>query len=96
MRYYLSKLAHDLAGFRALACLHSARVLLAGTLYHLTGYQPDNAVLKREVFQTRWMLRRILSPLGLSISRELPDPPPNPPTPLLLIEKNRPGSVPNN
>ncbi|PWT89424.1 MAG: hypothetical protein C5B56_07120, partial [Proteobacteria bacterium] len=48
---------HDAAVF--------ARSLLNGTFYHLTGRQPQTRLLGGEVFQTRWMLRRIMSRFGL-------------------------------
>lgn len=86
-RYYLQQLGRGLAAGQIKALLHSARVLLAGALYHLTGRQPCNRILKSEVFQTRWMLRRILASVGLVLIRELYDVSPNPWTPTFLIEK---------
>jgi ubiquinone/menaquinone biosynthesis C-methylase UbiE len=71
-----------------------ARVLVAGTFYHVAGHQPDNCVLKREVFQTRWKLSRILSSLGLSIRGELPNSDSNPGTPTFIIEKGAGPLVP--
>src|SRR5262249_51426748 len=50
--------------------VHTARILVAGTLYDLTGHQCQVRWLK-ETFQTRWMLRRELERAGLSIEREL-------------------------
>jgi SAM-dependent methyltransferase len=64
-----------------------ARIVLNGTLYHLTGRQPRRRLKPREVFQTRWMLRRILAKLRLEIRGELQDSDSNRRTPVFLIEK---------
>jgi SAM-dependent methyltransferase len=63
------------------------RVIVNGALYHATGRQPKHRLRAREVFQTRWMLRRILARLGLEIQGELQDSDSNRRTPVFLIEK---------
>jgi ubiquinone/menaquinone biosynthesis C-methylase UbiE len=87
-RRYLRNFRQGVASGRILYALYCARVLLAGTLYHITGQQPDRRILKQEVFQTRWMLRRVLSSVGLTIREELERSPRNPWTPTFLIEKH--------
>jgi SAM-dependent methyltransferase len=67
-----------------------ARVILSGALYHMTGQQPKHGFLAQEVFQTRWMLRRILAKLGLEIREESKDSDSNRRTPVFLIEKVSP------
>ena len=86
-RAYVRKFFYVLARGHVLRALQIARVLLAGTLYHLTGRQPDNRILRREVYQTRWMLRRVLSSVHLVIIKELEISGPNPLSPTFLIEK---------
>jgi len=87
LHYYLRRFRRGLAKGQAVNCLLAVRVLLAGTLYLMTGRQPDNRILGREVFQTRWMLRRVLPSVGLAIVKEFQAPFSNPWTPLFLIEK---------
>lgn len=67
-----------------------ARIILSGSLYHMTGQQPTHGFKAREVFQTRWMLRRTLANLGLEIRNELKDSDSNRRTPVFLIEKLSP------
>jgi ubiquinone/menaquinone biosynthesis C-methylase UbiE len=86
-RFYLRRLRLALSRRQLREAGSLARVLLAGTLYHLTGWQPNCRLLPREVYQTRWMLRRILSSVGLAIREELRDSDSNPRTPVFLIEK---------
>jgi ubiquinone/menaquinone biosynthesis C-methylase UbiE len=83
-RYYWSKFWRALRGGQARAVGSSTKVLLAGILYHLTGRQPTLRVLA-EVFQTRWMLRQILSPLRLYIREELENSDANSRTPIFVI-----------
>ena len=59
--------------------VHAARVLLAGTLYHLSGRQCRIRWLS-ETFQTRWQLRRDLESAGLYINYELAGSHPQSPT----------------
>lgn len=64
-----------------------ARVLFNGTVYHFTGRQPHHGPRVREVFQTRWMLRRVFARLRLEIRGELQNSDSNPRTPVLVVEK---------
>lgn len=85
-RYYLVRLFNGVVN-RNLTAIHAARALVAGTLYHITGKQPHNRITGREVFQTAWMLRRELVPLGLQILKELSDSDSNPASPVFIIAK---------
>jgi SAM-dependent methyltransferase len=67
-----------------------ARIILSGMLYHMTGQQSTHRLKAREVFQTRWMLRRTFANLGLEIREELKDSDSNRRTPVFLIEKVSP------
>jgi SAM-dependent methyltransferase len=85
-RFYLEKLGVGLsaANFRSMA--HAVRVLIAGSIYGLTGSQRRNRILGRESFTTERLLRRELASLGLTIRRSLPDH--NARTPSFLIAKD--------
>jgi SAM-dependent methyltransferase len=87
-RYYLRQFRLALVGRRLRPILHATKVLLASTLYHLSGVQPNNRILGHEVFQSRWTLRRVLESVGLALSRELPSASPNPCTPCFLVMKS--------
>lgn len=91
-RFYLRRLwlALSSRNFREAASL--AHVLLSGALFHLTGRQPRHRWLAREVYQTRWMLRRLLVSVGLAIREELPNSDSNPRTPIFVIEKRQSAS----
>jgi len=70
-----------------------ARAILSGIVYHITRRQPSRGQMPREVFQTRWLLNRILPGLGLEIRGELQNSDSNRRTPVFLIEKVTPESV---
>lgn len=72
-RYYLRDLWRGLASRRILQTIHAGRVLAVGALYHLTGNQPDNRLLGKETFQTRWLLSRELAQRGCAIKAERAD-----------------------
>jgi ubiquinone/menaquinone biosynthesis C-methylase UbiE len=87
VRFYLGRFWLALrSGCVRLAC-YNAKVLLAGTLYHITGRQPNYRFLGLEVFQSHWLLGRILSSIGLVIREELQNSDSNPRTPVFVIEK---------
>ncbi|MGH9932733.1 MAG: class I SAM-dependent methyltransferase [Pyrinomonadaceae bacterium] len=85
-RYYWRKLVHSVLRLEALSAAHAARVLAAGTFYHLTGRQLKVLWLGNETFQTRWLIGRELGRVGLVIQRELADS--NPLTPAFLVSKD--------
>ena len=68
-RYYLRELRKGVTAGRFLQAAYAARVLLAGTIYHITRRQPQGRLLN-ESFQTRWLLRRETAKRGLKIERE--------------------------
>jgi len=82
-RFYLRELREALPARRLDVAVHTARVLISGAIYHVTGKQPRNRLLGRETCQTAWRLRRELHRCGLRIVRELPDS--NPATPSYVV-----------
>lgn len=86
-RYYLNQAFVSIIRGRVRACLRAARVLVAGAWYHLGGRQCDNWLFNREVFQTRWKLRRVLASVGLAVVKELGSTNRSKATPSFLIEK---------
>jgi SAM-dependent methyltransferase len=85
--YYCRRFWLALGGGKVREACAICRIFLNGTLYHLTGCQPKHESRAREVFQTRWMLRRIVTKLGLEIRGELQDSDSNRRTPVFVIEK---------
>ena len=85
-RYYLKEFWRGLISLDALSMIHGLRVLVAGAVYHITSHQPFFKPFN-ETFQTRWLLRRELSKIGLTIEREQKDT--NPLTPSFVIFKKR-------
>jgi ubiquinone/menaquinone biosynthesis C-methylase UbiE len=71
--YYITKLWHGVIHANLPSAIHAARVLAAGTVYHVTGRQFRTALLSGETFQTRWLLRRELARNGLAILGQMPD-----------------------
>ncbi|MGH8584218.1 MAG: class I SAM-dependent methyltransferase [Gammaproteobacteria bacterium] len=82
--YYLRQLWQGLRHRNLSSVLHAGRVLVTGTLYHLTRRQPQSRLLN-ESFQTRWLLGRELAKHGLFIDREHRQS--NPRTPVFVIYK---------
>ncbi len=72
-RYYAGKLWRAIGRRDALSAVHSARVLVAGAIYQLTGRQVRSRWPSRETFQTRRLLGVELGRHGLVIRRELAD-----------------------
>jgi len=85
VRYYLRDLWQGLMSRKLLTMLHAGRVLVVGTIYHLTRSQTDTRLLGNETFQTRWLLRRELSRRGFDIECERTDS--DPWTPAFVISK---------
>ncbi len=83
-RYYLRELWLGLNNCDLLSVVHSARALIAGSLYHLTRRQPQTWLLN-ESYQTEWMLRRELAKHGMFIERAQLQT--NPLTPAFVIRK---------
>jgi len=77
--YYTSMLEGGLKSIDLHPIVHAAKVLVAGTIYHLSGRQCRVRWL-RETFQTRWLLRQDLAMAGLYIDYELAGSHPQSPT----------------
>lgn len=86
LRYYLRDLQDSVRSLNLPFLVHTIRVLLAGSLYHLTGHQPRRFP-SSETFQTLSLLRKEFATVGLRILKDMKDT--NPLTPSLLIEKER-------
>jgi SAM-dependent methyltransferase len=86
-RYYVREIAEAFSAGRIRRAIHAWRVLVSGTVYHLTGLQPRSWLTGRETFQTMWLLRRLLSRHGLEVRGVLGDSVPAAPN--LLIERRR-------
>jgi ubiquinone/menaquinone biosynthesis C-methylase UbiE len=85
VRWYLLELKQALKSGKITSMIHAMRVLLAGSIYHLTQRQPRTRIPSTETFQSEWLLRRELSRHGLSIECKAPDS--NPLTPSFVISK---------
>jgi SAM-dependent methyltransferase len=83
--FYAHKFWSGLLTGRLLYMVHSLRVLVGGTLYHLTGNQVRNRLVTNETFQSGWMLKNELARHSLSIVHKMPDS--NPLTPSFVIRK---------
>jgi SAM-dependent methyltransferase len=88
-RYYTAQLGDALAARRIKPAIHACRVLLAGSLYHLTGSQPRGGLAGGETFQTVWLLRRELSRHGLVVRGALDDSVPAAPSLLIGRTESR-------
>jgi ubiquinone/menaquinone biosynthesis C-methylase UbiE len=89
-RYYLRKLRRGLGARDPLSILHAARVLTAGTIYHLAGKQPRRRFPSTETFQSAWLLRRELARCGLLLERKMRDSDAATPS-FVIIKKARSG-----
>ena len=69
-----------------MSLIHATRVLLAGSIYHLTRRQPRTRIPSTETFQSEWLLRHELRRHGLAIQGKTPDS--NPLTPSFVIVKS--------
>jgi ubiquinone/menaquinone biosynthesis C-methylase UbiE len=65
--YYFRKLLEGIRQRSPLFSIHALRVLLTGTIYHLTGRQPRGGVLLRETFLAERRLRIELERANLTI-----------------------------
>lgn len=84
-RFYVREFARALMARKPLTMIYTARVLLAGATYHVTGKQPRSYFPSSETFQTRWLLKREAERAGFRIQSCLPDA--NDLTPSFLIIK---------
>ena len=85
VRWYFLELKQALKKRQLGSFVHASRVLVAGSLYHLTRRQPRTRIPSPETFQSEWLLRRELVRHGLSIREKTPDS--NPVSPSFVIVK---------
>jgi ubiquinone/menaquinone biosynthesis C-methylase UbiE len=85
VRWYLLELSQALKSGKIMSMIHATRVLVAGSIYHLTRRQPRTRIPSTETFQSEWLLRRELRRHGLRIHGKTPDS--NPLTPSFVIVK---------
>lgn len=71
-RFYWHKFLTGLTS-EPLSSVHAIRVAMSSVVYHLTGQQPADGYLIKEVFQTVGTLRRELTKHNLEIRYEMPD-----------------------
>lgn len=86
VRWYLLELTQAIKSGKVMSLIHATRVLLAGSIYHLTRRQPRTRIPSTETFQSEWLLRRELRRHGLAIQGKTPDS--NPLTPSFVIVKS--------
>ena len=86
VRWYLLELRQALKSGKITSMIHATRVLVAGSIYHLTRHQPRSRIPSRETFQSEWLLRHELKRHGLAIHGTTPDS--NPLTPSFVIVKS--------
>jgi SAM-dependent methyltransferase len=84
--FYLRELWQGLTTGDLAAAMNGAKVLVAGTAYHLVRRQPRVRLLS-ETYQTRWLLRSELAKHGMVIERERTVT--NPLTPAFVIRKGQ-------
>jgi len=85
LRYYTRKFADGIRRRSPLFSIHALRVLVSGTIFHVTGRQPSPGILLRESFLTQSRLEKELARAGLAMVATLPDS--NPLTPSYRIVK---------
>lgn len=90
LRYYTRKFIDGIRKRDPLFSVHALRVILSGTIFHLTGRQPAPGILLRESFLTEGRLKKELARAGLAIAATLPDS--NPLTPSYRLMKPGPAA----
>jgi ubiquinone/menaquinone biosynthesis C-methylase UbiE len=85
VRWYFLELTQAIKLGKIMSMIHATRVLVAGSIYHLTSRQPRSRIPSTETFQSEWLLRRELRRHGLMIKGKSPDS--NPVTPSFVIVK---------
>ncbi|MDQ2921420.1 MAG: class I SAM-dependent methyltransferase [Acidobacteriota bacterium] len=86
VRWYLDLLKRGLKSRNLMSMIYASRVLVAGSIYHLSRRQPRTRIPSTETFQSEWLLRRELRRHGLAIQGKTPDS--NPLTPSFVIVKS--------
>jgi SAM-dependent methyltransferase len=86
VRWYLALLIQALKSQNLMTAIYASRVLVAGSIYHLSRRQPRTRIPSAETFQSKWLLGHELRRHGLSIQTEAADS--TPLTPSFVIVKN--------
>ena len=86
VRWYLNLLKEAVKSKNLMSVIYASRVLIAGTIYHISRRQPRTRFPSTETFQSEWLLRRELKNLGLTIKSRMPNC--NPLTPSFVIVKS--------
>jgi ubiquinone/menaquinone biosynthesis C-methylase UbiE len=85
VRFYVDLLQRAIKSRNLMSMVYACRVLVAGSIYHLSGRQLRTRIPSGETFQSEWLLRRELHRHGLAILGKTPDS--NPLTPSFVIVK---------
>lgn len=85
VRFYLDLLKRAFKSGSLMSMIYAGRVLVAGSIYHLTRRQPRTRIPSTETYQSEWLLRRELKRQGLEIQGKTQDS--NPLTPSFVIIK---------
>jgi len=88
VRFYIRSLKQAIAAGSLRRALYAARVLVAGSVYHIFGRQPTGRLLRSECYQTDARLRRTLTRLGLRVRGVARDSTPETPS-LIVIKTER-------
>lgn len=73
LNYYFSRFFQNLRRGEILPMIHATRVISAGILFHLTGFQKPNRLIGNEVFQTTYFLAQQLTKYGMKLESTLSD-----------------------
>jgi ubiquinone/menaquinone biosynthesis C-methylase UbiE len=73
VRFYFDLLRRAIRSRKLMPIVYACRVLVAGSIYHLSGRQSRTRIPSTETFQSEWLLRRELSRCGLAILGKTPD-----------------------
>lgn len=65
--WYVGLLKQALKSRNLMSTIYATRVLIAGSIYHITRRQPRTRIPSTETFQSEWLLRRELRRHGLAI-----------------------------
>ncbi len=85
-RWYVDLLKQALKSRNLMSTIYACRVLIAGSIYHITRRQPRTRIPSTETFQSEWLLSRELRRHGLAILGRSGDS--NPLTPSFVIVKS--------
>jgi SAM-dependent methyltransferase len=93
-RFYFDEIWQGIKAFDWRPVAHGGRVLIAGSMYYVTGVQPRNRWVGSESFQTERLLRRELTSHRLAITSRMPDFNAMTPSFVIVKESDSPGVPP--